>query len=158
MLSGTTRTWFLQPKHLCKSQALWWLSVLPALGIGCVVCMWCLLVEMNRSWGLGGWPVIMILQTVSSVLKFLSLHFGVPMTNQMTTPLKSILREASEFIGLTYRAPVRGHSQESGWPQRAMPLKILVSEWMAASCSCRWNPCSVNLRLQSSWGFEAVWN
>lgn len=39
----------------------------------------------------GGWPVIMILQTVSNVLRLLSLHSGAPMTNQMTTPLKSRL-------------------------------------------------------------------
>lgn len=65
------------------------------------VSVWCLLVEMDRTCGLGGWPVIMILQTVSNVLRFLSLHSGAPMTNQMTTPLKSRLGETSQFMGLT---------------------------------------------------------
>lgn len=65
------------------------------------MCMWSLLVEMDRSCGLGGWPVIMILQTVSNVLRFLSLYSGTPMTNEMTTPLKSRLGENSEFMGLS---------------------------------------------------------
>lgn len=53
--------------------------------------MCCLLVEMDRSCEFGGWPVIMTLQTVSNVLRLLSLHSGAPVTNQMTTPLKSRL-------------------------------------------------------------------